>query len=328
MFHKTVLTAALLLPALGLHAQKGIGKPEDIKLVRSLPLVVVMEKENPRKVKKLTKRSPEELASYRKAVATRNESLKTQVQKYWKLSPDLQFKTSGEIDSLVKNTPQIYSTLRLFDYLDVKQHRGIGADGLVSNESQDITMSANTRCTLRLQLRGKGRSENQSVGWANIDHTRIHESDISFSVREIQDYLDNCSKGQKTPDMTAESKANASRLKEKTLLLDEEDARENLSLADISACYPYPVKLVERSVIEEAVQSADARYACVRLVPTSSSGAVYMVAHLVMSTDTGDILAYSTPFLKPILLIGKNANSGFEVGKATLSDFARCAAGK
>ncbi len=336
VFRKILLATALLLPALGLRAQFGMGKPEDVKLVRKLPLIVVMQVEDPAIVRKLTKK-PDELAGYRAALASKNEILKSQFQKYWKFSPEIQFRRSSEMDSLLKKPTQVYSTVRIADYVVSHHHQG-SAVSRPSGGMNPVTGSQNTttsypnaytetsaRCGVRLQLLGKGRSNNGSVCLQQIEKGRVYDSDISFSVRGMQKYLENRAKGKEAMNLKDEVKANGPKLKTKTLLLDEEDVRESLTTADIKASYPYPIKLVERAVIEEAVLSEDPKYACVRLMPMGDK----FSAQMVMSTDTGDVLAYSIPGYGTMMVANSvGASAGVVVKKSNLKDFAEFASGK
>ena len=334
---KTLLlsTTFLLLGSLGARAQFGMGKPEDVKLVRSLPLIVVMQVEDPKMVRTLTKK-PDALAEYRAALASKNEILKSQVLKYWKFSPDIQIKRSTELDSLLKKPTQVYSTVRIADYVVSRHHQGqavsrpSGGSNPVSGQNMTTSYpnsytTTSSRCGVRLQLLGKGRSTNGSVCLQQIEKGRVYDSDISFSVRGMQKYLENRAKGKEAMNLKDEVKANGPKLKTKTLLLDEEDVRESLTTADIKASYPYPIKLVERAVIEEAVLSEDPKYACVRLMPMGEK----FSAQMVMSTDTGDVLAYSIPGYGTMMAASSvGASAGVIVKKSNLKDFAEFASGK
>jgi len=80
----------------------------------------------------------------------------------------------------------------------------------------------------------------------------------------------------------------------KTLLLNKEYLDKNISDSDISTSYRYGYEVCDKSKIEQAQVTKDARYAYVYRFPVISKHEQY--SHVVFDAATGKILSFSMPW--------------------------------
>ncbi|MBC7446690.1 MAG: hypothetical protein H7330_01370 [Hymenobacteraceae bacterium] len=100
---RTILLAATVASvALPVRAQLALAKQEDVKLARSLPLIVLLEEDDPDKLKKLAKK-PGALEEYRQNIANNNARLQRLVPKYWKFSSEISFQSQADQEKLLQD---------------------------------------------------------------------------------------------------------------------------------------------------------------------------------------------------------------------------------
>ena len=220
MFRKILLSATLLLPALGLRAQTDFGKPEDVKIVQSSPLIVGMQEPDLGIEKTLSKR-PEELKSYHEFLEANNATIRKYVDLYWKASPSIEYKPESEVAALVKDKTSKHAVLH-FSALKFQSHTHSGPVRYYTSE---------TIPSLVLEVVGKGKKS--TVTAMSMYDKRIYESDMIIAVRQAQEYIDRRARGASNNDLLTQVKANGPRLKNKTLLLEEGVADADLTAAEI-----------------------------------------------------------------------------------------------
>jgi hypothetical protein len=106
-----LLATALLLQTTAARAQFGLGKPKEIALVKSQPLIVILKEEDPKQLKKLAGK-PEDLADYKASIADYNSQMRELAPKLWKLSSAVEFKPESELESLRKAKKSQRAVLR------------------------------------------------------------------------------------------------------------------------------------------------------------------------------------------------------------------------
>lgn len=315
-----LLTAFVLLGVPVAWAQFGFGKPKDVAIVKGQPLIVLLEEEDPATLKKLAKK-PQELADYKAYVADYNASMQKLVPTLWKFSPSVEFKSESELPALRKAKGPQRGVLYHLDFVLAHRHplNGPTAPNLPTHYYTSEKVSA-----MMVDVVGNG---GQNTVWrVQIAPGPIYNSDIIFSLKTIQQYLEARAANRKGADMRAELAKNGKKLRGKTLLLDEADLKDKLTAAEVKKVYPLPFEIVPRATIEEAVANGDARYACVRLVPVTES----VTAQVVMDAADASMLAMSVPGGGGVRMMpfgGAIGNNGSAIGKSNLKDFAE-AAGK
>lgn len=272
----------LLCTTFTTYAQFEWNKASDIKLVRELPLIVVLQEEEPSVTTRSTKKDSSNPDTSRNA-QTNNNLLRAQIARYWKFSSEVQFKTKAEMDALRDHANQVYSVMSVFTYWH--------SDSRVSSTSTRANLEK--RQAIHLQLLGKGRSKDRNVYLQQLTKGSVPKSEITFALQVMQQYLEYQLQGQKASDLLKAVKTNESKLKDKILLLDEETLETALTKAEITAAYPFPFQIVDRAFIEKAVDEEAAQYACVWTAPINEDDHPY--AQLVMSTDKAEIIGYSKP---------------------------------
>jgi hypothetical protein len=123
---KSLLVCGLLLSFSGVNAQFNLKEFENIQKLKKVPLLVVMETPNQKKVKRLEKKNPEELKAYLDGIDGKNNAVIASIKKDWKISKDIRF-----IDKTVLKrfkTPEnkgkyAYFTAEVYDKVKWKQSK-------------------------------------------------------------------------------------------------------------------------------------------------------------------------------------------------------------
>lgn len=313
-----VLLAGLLLGgATASQAQMGLGKPKDIEVVKSQPLIVVLKDEDPKELKKLADK-PDDLATYKGYIASYNAQMQELVPKLWKFSPTVEFRHAADLPALRKAKGEKHGVLQQTTLVTTHRHynSGAGMPGGMGN-TLNYTYSSDKVSAFTLEVYGDG--DQDKVWLVQVAPGPIYPSDVVFSVRTLQTYMQSRLAGRSGGDMRAEVAANGKRLPTKTLLIDEQDLKDKLTAADVKAAYPFPYQVVPRQTIEQAVAAGDARYAYIRLMPMTES----IFAQVAVDAASSDLLAYSLPGTMQMMALH---SGGSVVSKASLKDFAKAGA--
>lgn len=296
----------------------GLGKPKDIEVVKSQSLVVVLKEEDPKELKKLASK-PDDLATYKGYIANYNAQMQELVPKLWKFSPSVEFKYAADLPALRKAKGVQHGVLQQADLVDMHRHYN-GAGGAPGGMSNMLNYSYSSDRISAFTLEVYGDGDQNKVWRVSIAPGPIYGSDIIFSLRTLQTYMQSRLDGRSRGDMRAEIAANGKQLPTKTLLIDETDLKNKLTAADIKQAYPFPYQVVPRQTIEQAVASGDTHYAYIRMMPVSES----IFAQVVVDATTNDLLAYSLPGTVQMMAL---RSGGSVVSKTSFKDFAK-AAGK
>jgi hypothetical protein len=311
-----LITASLLLCSSAVWAQMGLGKPKDIEVVKSQPLIVVLKDEDPKELKKLADK-PDDLSAYKGYIANYNAQVQELVPKLWKFSPSIEFRPASALPALRKAKGGRYGVLQQADLIDTHRHYN-SAGGAPGGMSNMLNYSYSSEHVSAFTLEVYGSGDQDKVWRVSIAPGPIYASDIIFSLRTMQTYMQSRLDGRSGGDMRAEVAANGKKLPKKVLLIDETDLKDKLTAADLKAAYPLPYEVVPRQTIEQAVASGDARYAYIRMMPVTES----IFAQVVVDAATNDLLAYSLPGTMQMMAL---RSGGSVVSKASLKDFAKAA---
>lgn len=295
----------------------GYYKYKNVELISQQPLVILLSEEDPKQLKKLANK-PEELAEYKADIAYLNTKLQQLAPQVWKFSSAVAFKPESALPALQaavgQRTVVLYYRKRSVGVS--RQHVGLGPkDGM-------------WQASLQLSSPGDGEEHPECSVALPLDI--IYPSDIVVAFKQLQHELRRDVKIkadaglghdkqlQAARDMLrAEGDANAEAIRTKLLLVAQEEVDEKLTQDDIKRLYPFPVQLVPRAAIEEAVRVSDARYNYVRWRAASMAG----VGPAIVSATDGRVLGYS-------------ADGGLDfrgqpiIGKREFKDFAQYADAK
>ncbi|GEM_PF-3000142 len=310
-----VLVTALLLHTATARAQFGLGKPKDIALVKSQPLIVILQEEDPKQLKKLANK-PEDLADYKASIADYNAQIQDLAPKLWKLSPSVEFRPESELETLRKAKKTQRAVLRHLAFTLGHRHR-LGGASTSSLNAADFYYTTEQVSALVVDLLGDG--DENHVGRIQIAPGTVYNSDLIFSLKYLQTYLQGRADGRSGSDFREEIARNGKKLPTKTLLVDESDVKNKLTAADIKQVYPFPYQIVPRATIETAAATGDARYAYIRLLPVTEA----VMVQVVVDATNADLLGMSLP--SRVQMLG--VNNGSSIGKGNFKDFAK-AAGK
>jgi hypothetical protein len=307
------ITTAILLQAAAAQAQFGLGKPKEIAVVKSQPLIVILKEEDPKQLKKLASK-PEELADYKAGIADYNAQMRELAPKLWKLSSGVEFKPESELETLRKAKKTQRPVLRHLSFALGHRHR-LGGKPMGSLNVNDYYYTTEQVSALVIDLLGEG--DENHVGRIQIAAGPVYPSDMIFSLKYLQTYLQARADGRSSGDMREEIAQNGKRIPTKTLLIDEGDVKNKLTAADIKQVYPYPYQIVPRTTIEQAVADGDAHYAYIRLLPATET----ITVQVVVDAANADLLGMSIPSRVQMMGI----SNGSSIGKGNFKDFAKSA---
>lgn len=312
-----LLCLVCLLQAATARAQYGFGiyQYKSVELISQQPLVVLLTEEDPKELRQLADK-PEELAHYKAYVAYLNTQLQQLAPQLWKFSPSVEFKTKSALPALQAakgRTVVLYYQKRK---VGTSRASGLGPIG--------GTWSAS------LQLSSLGDGDEHTESNASLPLDAIYPSDIIVAFKQLQQALrrDTKLKAELNSDrkerlqearamLRAEGDANAEAIRTKTLLVLQDDMDKHLTEADMKQLYPFPLQLVPRATIEEAVRTGDARYNYARWQAASAAS----VGPGIIDAADGRVLGYSYE--------GGVSNGGRAIiGKRELKDFAAYADAK
>ncbi len=305
----------MLVQVTAARAQFGMGKPKEIAVVKSQPLIVILKEEDPKQLKKLASK-PEELADYKAGIADYNTQMRDLAPKLWKLSSGVEFKSENELETLRKAKKTQRAVLRHLSFALPHRHRMPGVP-MGSTDMVNFYYTTEQISAVVIDLLGEG--DENHVGRIQIAAGPVYPSDMIFSIKYLQIYLQGRAEGRSNGDMREDVMRNGKRIATKTLLIDEGDVKNKLTAADIKQVYPYPYQIVPRTTIEKAVADGDAHYAYIRLLPATET----ITVQVVVDAANSELLGMSIP--SRIQMMG--ISSGSSVGKGNLKDFAQ-AAGK
>lgn len=315
-----VLFALLVLNAGFVQAQMGFGKPEDVAEIKKRPLLVMLEEEDPKKVSKLSKK-PDELAVYQNEIKRVNDALKEAV-KYWTFHSHVEFKTRSEIKALQESRNKSFGVLSFTRYRVEDWHTNFATspgsarqrvffDGnkgsLTTFESywlsQRYVTAKRDIASVYIDLI-EGVENGRPVYLQNLPNLFPTLGDLVFGVQMVQSYLEGRLSGKNRSEGMEDLKERAGVLKQKTLLIDKDDVKGNLTSDDISENYQYKYQLTDYSTIEKAILDKDKNFAYVQIVPMmGTSGFV----HYVVDAEKAVVIGYSAPF--PIGLKGVSSGA-------------------
>lgn len=317
-----LLLLLFLFIKLNSFAQFGVGKPEEIKSLKSRELIVIVETLRERVVKKLEKKKKtDKLQKYKEDIAEYNNIMKEVFQKHWKFSDKgILFMTLEEANKIKdKNKYGVvlcYSAMPSSFSTATLKMNGIMWSWDVKDDSEDRNfLKYYTKFSIDLL-------ENlNNMGSPIFVNTLVDifptKTDIITAVKSSVFYMNYRLEGKTMDlgDIKETVKQNAPLLKEKTLLLRKDFLSEKLTEEIIKAVYPFKYEICSKERMDEIVINGDSNYAYALIKPNVISGRngnFIIFIQEVYSADNGCFVGLSMPSMATIMLAG---SAGFGSGK-------------
>jgi len=307
---KYIFVLLLLLVSLKPFAQFGQGKVEDIQDIKKRTLILLLEEEDEKILKKLAKK-PDELKFYKDEIVRLNADLTEIAAKFWTFTSGPVTKTRTEVEALKASKDKKYTVLAFDRYKATDWARDFYGVNRYAINSKLIG-------ALFIDLIEEFE-EHKSVSIQNLPNLVPTKGDLAAGLEMMQNYLNARLAGKKRKDTMDEVKENGAQLKSKTLLLDKEDLKGKLKPADIKAAYPFNYKIVDYGEIEKAILEKDSQYAFVQIVPLSLGTLSF--EHIILDAGTGKALSQYLPI--QVTTIGNSSNTNERIGEKALKAYVK-----
>jgi hypothetical protein len=288
-----LLCLILMLRAGAASAQinSGFYRFYSFDIIKTQPLVVLLQEENPKELKKLANK-PEELADYKGAIAYYNKQIQLLAPRFWKFSPSVEFQPESALKEIRAAKGRRTVVLRY------EKH----TNGASSPGNNSYFIGSRQVASMELTTPGNGDENYELSSPAPLDV--VYPSDMVFAFRYIQQRLAQdmqrkarVDAGRDRQDIQREERAeeeaevaaNLELIRTRTLLIAENDLDPKLSAEGIRQFYPYPYQVVPRAAIEAAVQAGDNRYIYARRLAMS----VELIGPFLIDAANSHLLARS-----------------------------------
>lgn len=290
MKKKSLVIIMLLATFLVAKAQFGYGKFEDVKKIKEVPLLVLLESKNKKTVKKLSKKNNGMLEQYYSQINQYNEALKTSFVNSWDFSEEIKF---IEEDSLeVYNTKENAGKFAIFTKDVQKEDTDsslLRTNGIITTNSYAIFLIGSNKPV-------------HSVLYTS--HT-LNEADSKFISQQIQNYLNRrlipTEKKSRTKLML-EMNDNAHLVKDKLVLFDKDNLAPDI-IYSTSATYPFKHKVTSKDEIDQAILNNDPKIVYLKILPIGQITGVcrpvktaqLMHVQYFINAEDGEIMSYVSP---------------------------------
>ena len=299
---KPLFAALLALATFCANAQFLKTSKDDAFKIKNSKLIVALDVEDEKLVKKLGKRDKEELFRYRMQIRGRNEAIQNAVEKYWNFSNDVVFLPLYEAFELLESDMEGHVLLQYGEYVDFEQFStGFSANGKPTGwyrgSGNAIVYNPATKYTFFSYLISSFEiSSEKSLAKVYLPSLYPSKPDAVFGIQHLE-YILNYLVEKPQNEMRYFDKQisqNAPELKEMTLLIDEKELDSKLKATSIKEYYPYPYKVVSQAFINKAILQEEEQYAYIQIVQTPS-GKQSESTHAIVGAKDGKIYYYLTP---------------------------------
>jgi len=295
-----VLLGMCLLVVVG-HSQvsgKISGTSSKFKKMKAKILAVEILEEDLTKldVFKSSKKKALKKKEYQSLVNSYNAEIKNSVSKLWKLNEKIEYKTSSEIDQIIKEKDSKYVLLTYYEQRSMagKPHEYSNRIDLrkiplpVLNYVLPETDQEEPECYATLP----GRFDNKG----NSSESKYRTKDIDFALIVLQKHINEMLSTNKvtTPLSFIKNQANKNckELSKKTLLLNKSELIKGFNLEKAKKNYVFKLKKTELATIELALLNKEKDKAYSVVLPYGYSQLMLICLKLAVDVETGDILGY------------------------------------
>ena len=291
MKKKILISIVLLITFNVVKAQFGYGKIEDVKNIKEVPLLVLMESKNKKTVKRLSKKDNGALEQYYAQINQYNEALKKVFELNWEFSTEIKF---IEEDSLeVYNTKENKDRFAYFTKVVQKGDTDsslLRVNGTITTHSYAIFITGSNKPVYTTMY---------------TSHT-LNEADVKFISQQLQNYLKKrllVTEDKKTrTKLMKEMNNNAHKVKEKIVLFDKDNLAPDL-IYTTNTFYPFEHKVTSKEEIDTAILNNDPDKAYLKILPIGQLTGVsrpvktakLMHVQYLIDAVNGEIIAFVSP---------------------------------
>lgn len=298
---KKLCIAFLMLTAVVSNAQispRIYGEKGDFENLKARPLLIEILEEDPKTLKKLSgPKKADELKDYVGFIKEFNENFKIYVQKYWKLNSKFEFKTVTEVNALNKAKNSTYAVIRFVSLNDIESFglkSGLSVPAIVYTRIESDRKKPDAKNYLPFRYFGN-------------DGKSLNEGDYKYVLETLQANVNWIVKNDKSLNFNEFSekmaKENCSKLKGKTLLIEDNMMMKGRSTDEAKTNYGGDLKFVSEKEINDAFVNKTKNTAVLYAAPygiMKGSALVVQVSRLVyfkiiVDCETGEILYLYMP---------------------------------
>ncbi|RRO24484.1 hypothetical protein [Flavobacteriaceae bacterium 14752] len=301
MFKKGLILVFVLATSFTLKAQMGFGKPKDIRALKERILLVGIKTPNEKKVKKISRKNPEELKAYKQSIENYNNAIKMAFNQNWDLSKSVEFISQEEIQEISKDKKRKdqYGYFKTF----------------IRIAPLSSSIGSLPQYTYEIGLLDKKKP---IYSFQYDSYENFNEADAIFIKQQMYHYLKNRLKKDrenlKRKDLKKALLENTKKLKNMTLYLDQDLISSELK-NKIQSVYPYEYEIVDKSKIDEAIVKKSEGFAYVKAVPliqiSKNTGYVKISKRkyfqYFVNASNGELLALVTPGMSIGIVGGGNS---------------------
>jgi hypothetical protein len=298
---KVFVFLVLLANSLGLHAQMGMGKIEEIEEVQKRKLIVMIEEPREKMLAKIAKKTKRgSVEDYKADLKTFNENIKMVVEKFWPYNKaGIQYKTFEQIKALSKSKSKEYAVLICVSAEPRSTSSGFNyAQGLYW--VKDIKEDFEDRDDAMFSAMAVNTIEDFSgrpVFYIPLFDVFPTKASLVYGIKGIENYfnlrIQTKKNGVKARDEMERSEEEMSKraltLANKTLIIREEWLDKELTKENLKNYYPYPYQICTREFMDEVAVNQDSKYAYGVVLPyiisTSSRNSVMYFQYVIDGAD-------------------------------------------
>lgn len=258
---KSLIIISFLLVTTVVQAQFGYGKYKDLEELQERTLIVEFKKAEERDLKfieKIYKKQPElikeKTKEYKASIAAYNSLIQPVIDSLWRYNKKVVFKKAGEVERLQDQKGKSkYAFLRYFFQI----------------ERDNVSKSSNRKIIFMNSIVMGLIGDKGNIALINLPSSKeITEAELVFGVEQLQNYfnwrIDNEVTFRKQNQYFKALEDEASILKEKTLLFDEQNIPGDLNIEEY---YPYNYEVFSKEEIDKIILERNPKYVYVMITP-------------------------------------------------------------
>jgi hypothetical protein len=239
------------------------------------------------------------------AVTELQQNIKKNIERHWALQKDVTFMSPDEFRALKKNKKKNTHAVLAFTNIEINNQAASGGTNGVWTSVFVMDL---------------GLSENAIHHVFTYRHNFVSiipsESEMAGTLLLMQNILKKGAQENEFIDFPKEAKANAEKLRNLTLLIDEQQLEDGITEKAVKELYGLNYKIIPTRELEDAILRKAPGFAYVYMLPNSTRGG-NMQLQLVLDTEKSEVVSVSMP--PTFKLTGKH--SGRRIGERNLKGY-------
>ena len=262
-------------------AQFQMPKVDKVVEMKNRQLIVIINVPDPSLVEKYSRKNNGEIAEeYKQVFGNYNEEMKYIAQKFWNFnSKEILFKTWAEMKDIMRDKSQQDKYIVMYCFSD-DNHKGF--EWRINGDGNKIV---GTRSYFAVCFPDENPLVHYHLAFSNLIPT---VTDLVNAISSTNSEFNYMVRHQDKPDMRVMVQENAHILAGKTLLILKSSVPEKM-VANISTWYPCSYRLVEDSVMDQEVLSADS--ACAYVITCRTAAGDYL--NWLVNCADGAVIGYT-----------------------------------